>query len=128
MTDTCPFCKPDSERIWFEDESGFVLRDAYPLAQGHALVVFKQHNARLYDFPADTQAALWQLVSEARRRIDEELRSDGFNIGVNDGEAAGQTVMHAHIHVIPRWTDDVTDPRGAIRWAISEKSWYWVDE
>ena len=128
MTDTCPFCKPDSERIWFEDDSGFVLRDAYPISQGHALVVPKQHNASLYDCPADTQAALWQLVSEARRRINEELRPDGFNVGVNDGEAAGQTVMHAHIHVIPRWTDDVTDPRGGIRWVIPEKARYWGDE
>ncbi len=128
MTDTCPFCKPDSERIWFEDDSGFVLRDAYPISQGHALVVPKQHNASLYDFPADTQAALWQLVSEARRRINEELRPDGFNVGVNDGEAAGQTVMHAHIHVIPRWTDDVADPRGGIRWVIPEKARYWGDE
>ena len=128
MPDTCPFCQPDSEQIWFEDQTSFVLRDAYPISQGHALVVPKQHIASLYDFPADRQAALWQLVSEARRRIDEELRPDGFNVGVNDGEAAGQTVMHAHIHVIPRWTDDVADPRGGIRWVIPEKARYWGDE
>ena len=128
MTDTCPFCQPDSEQIWFEDQMGFVLRDAYPISQGHALVVPRQHVARLYDLPADTQAALWQLASEARRRIDEELRSDGFNVGVNDGEAAGQTVMHAHIHVIPRWNGDVADPRGGIRRVIPEKARYWGGE
>ena len=124
MTDICPFCQPDNEQIWFEDQTGFVLRDAYPISQGHALVVLRQHVARLNDFPADTQAALWQLASEARRRIDEELRPDGFNVGVNDGEAAGQTVMHAHIHVIPRWNGDVADPRGGIRWVIPEKARY----
>ncbi len=107
---------------------GFVLRDAYPISQGHALVVPRQHVARLYDFPEDTQAALWQLASETRRRIDEELRPDGFNVGVNDGEAAGQTVMHAHIHVIPRWNGDVADPRGGIRWVIPEKARYWGGE
>ena len=107
---------------------GFVLRDAYPISQGHALVVPKQHTPSLFDLPFDTQAVLWQLVSEARRRINEELRPDGFNVGVNDGEAAGQTVMHAHIHVIPRWKDDVADPRGGIRWVIPEKARYWGDE
>jgi diadenosine tetraphosphate (Ap4A) HIT family hydrolase len=128
MTDICPFCQPDSEQIWFEDQTGFVLRDAYPISQGHALVIPRQHTVSLFQLPIDTQAALWQLVSEARRRIDEELRPDGFNVGVNDGEAAGQTVMHAHIHVIPRWTDDVADPRGGIRWVIPEKARYWGDE
>ena len=128
MTDICPFCQPDNEQIWFEDQTGFVLRDAYPISQGHALVVPKQHTVSLFRLPIETQAALWQLVSEAHRRIDEELRPDGFNVGVNDGEAAGQTVMHAHIHVIPRWTDDVVDPRGGIRWVIPEKARYWGDE
>ena len=128
MPDTCPFCQPHSESIWFDDQFGFVLWDAYPVSKGHALVVPKEHVESLYDLHEAAQAALWQLASEARRRLQEELQPDGFNIGVNDGVAAGQTVMHAHIHVIPRWSSDVPDPRGGVRWVIPEKANYWGDE
>ena len=68
------------------------------------------------------------LVSEVRQQLADELNPDGFNIGLNDGEAAGQTVMHAHIHVIPRWNGDVPDPRGGVRWIIPDKARYWGDE
>ena len=68
------------------------------------------------------------LVSEVRQHLAEQLSPDGFNIGINDGAAAGQTVMHAHIHVIPRWSKDVADPRGGIRWIIPDKARYWGDE
>ena len=67
------------------------------------------------------------LVSDVRQHLAEQLNPNGFNIGVNDGVAAGQTVMHAHIHVIPRWKSDVPDPRGGVRWVIPEKARYWGD-
>lgn len=124
----CPFCQPDSKRIWFLDETGIVVRDAFPVSKGHTLVVPRQHTASLFDLPAATQSALWRLVAEARTRLHDELHPDGFNLGLNDGEAAGQTVMHAHIHVIPRWTGDVPDPRGGIRWVIPDKARYWENE
>jgi diadenosine tetraphosphate (Ap4A) HIT family hydrolase len=128
MAERCPFCEPEKESTWFDDQMGFVLWDAYPVSEGHALVVPKQHVASLYDLPIETQAALWQLVSEARSRLQEEYHPDGFNVGLNDGVAAGQTVMHAHIHVIPRWDNDVPDPRGGVRRIIPEKARYWGDE
>ncbi len=128
QADNCPFCQPDSPTIWFEDESGLVLRDAFPISEGHTLVIPRQHSPSLFDLPTDTQTALWLLVAEARSRLEAELHPDAFNIGVNDGQEAGQTVMHAHIHVIPRWQGDVSDPRGGIRWIIPDKARYWGEE
>lgn len=126
--DNCPFCQPDSQTIWFEDESGLVLRDAFPISEGHTLVIPRQHTASLFDLGDEVQTALWRLAAEARTRLNKGLRPDAFNIGVNDGQEAGQTVMHAHIHVIPRWRGDVSDPRGGIRWIIPEKARYWGAE
>ena len=127
MKEKCPFCEPDKQRIWFDDQIGVVRWDAYPVTQGHTLVVPRQHVASLYELPQETQISLWQLVSEARRRLQDKFSPDGFNIGLNDGEAAGQTVPHVHIHVIPRYNNDVPDPRGGIRWVIPEKARYWGD-
>ena len=125
MPDNCPFCKPDTDRVWVENEIGIVLWDAFPVTQGHTLVVPRQHIASLYQLPPDAQAALWGLVTDARQRLQDDLHPDGFNIGLNDGEAAGQTILHAHIHIIPRYQGDVADPRGGIRWVIPEKARYW---
>jgi diadenosine tetraphosphate (Ap4A) HIT family hydrolase len=125
MPDKCPFCEPDAERVWLENDIGIVLWDAFPVAQGHTLVVPKKHVASIYDLSADDQAVLWALVGEVRQRLQNDLHPDGFNIGLNDGEAAGQTVMHAHIHVIPRRQGDVADPRGGVRWIFPDKARYW---
>ena len=95
------------------------------MTQGHTLVVPRRHVASIYELPADDQVALWALVGETRQRLQEDLQPDGFNIGLNDGEAAGQTILHAHIHVIPRRNGDVGDPRGGVRWIIPEKARYW---
>ena len=125
MTDKCPFCEPDADRVWLENDIGIVLWDAFPVTEGHTLVVPRQHVASIYELPAEEQAALWTLVAEARSRLNEDLAPDGFNIGLNDGEAAGQTILHAHIHIIPRRDGDVNDPRGGVRWIIPEKARYW---
>ena len=102
--------------------------DAFPVAEGHTLVVPKRHVASLFDLAEEEQAALWRLVAQVRGKLASELQPDGFNFGVNDGPAAGQTVMHAHVHVIPRRTGDVADPRGGVRWIVPEKAAYWVEE
>lgn len=124
----CPFCRVDPKSLWFETKHGRVIHDAYPISKGHMLVVPRPHIQSVYDLDTDTQAALFKLVSDVRRRLNEKYHPDGFNVGLNDGEAAGQTVMHAHIHVIPRWTNDVADPRGGVRWIIPDKARYWGDE
>jgi diadenosine tetraphosphate (Ap4A) HIT family hydrolase len=102
-----------------------VLWDAFPVTEGHTLVVPRQHVASIYELSAEEQAALWAVVAEARGRLNDDLHPDGFNIGLNDGEAAGQTILHSHIHIIPRRDGDVADPRGGVRWIIPEKARYW---
>ena len=99
----------------------FAIRDNYPVSPGHTLVVPRRVIATLDETTPAEQRALWELVTAVKRDLREQLRPDGFNIGVNEGAAAGQTVAHLHIHVIPRFTGDVPDPRGGIRHAVMGK-------
>ena len=96
----------------------------YPVSEGHTLVVPKLVVIRLGELPPEVEAACGQqsvrFASSGGR-----YQPDGFNIGINDGRAAGQTIPHAHIHVIPRYKGDVPDPRGGIRWLFSDKAKYW---
>lgn len=121
----CPFCHPPPDRLTAETPDVIALPDRYPVSPGHTLVVPRAHVASVFDLPADTQAEGWRMVTEVRARLEQEHRPDGFNIGVNDGVAAGQTVAHAHVHVIPRFEGDVADPRGGVRWVVPERAPYW---
>jgi len=121
----CPFCSLDPSREWIENEHAIAFADAYPVTDGHTLVIPRKHVASIYELNADEQAAVWSLVAQVRERLLTGMKPDAFNIGVNDGLAAGQTVEHAHVHVIPRRKGDVTDPRGGIRWIIDDKANYW---
>ena len=125
MKSSCPFCSYEPTRAWIENEHAIACPDAYPVTDGHTLVIPRQHVSSLYELSAEQQSAVWNLVAEVRQRLLTGLKPDGFNIGVNDGLAAGQTVEHAHVHVIPRYIGDVPDPRGGIRWIISEHAKYW---
>ena len=118
----CPFCSFDPSHKWIENEHAIAFADAFAVADGHTLVIPRQHVASIYALPADQQSAVWNLIAQVRNRLLAELKPDGFNIGVNDGLAAGQTIEHAHVHIIPRRKGDVTDPRGGIRWIIEEKA------
>ncbi|HTP27887.1 MAG TPA: HIT family protein, partial [Anaeromyxobacteraceae bacterium] len=99
-----------------------------PLSPGHTLVVPRQHVADLFALPPEEQADIWRLVATVRERLVAERRPDGFNIGLNVGDAGGQTVGHAHVHVIPRFRGDVPDPRGGVRWIIPARAAYWRNE
>jgi diadenosine tetraphosphate (Ap4A) HIT family hydrolase len=123
--DTCPFCAVSPDRITLENEHALAFRDGYPVSQGHTLVVPRLHDASVFDLGPAEQAALWRLVGQVRAQLQDELDPDAFTIGINDGVAAGRTVPHAHVHVIPRWIDDVPDPRGGVRWVIPGKADYW---
>jgi diadenosine tetraphosphate (Ap4A) HIT family hydrolase len=123
----CPFCLLEKPRILLENDFAAAISDRFPVAPGHTLVIPKQHVASLFDLPQEEQSALWRLVALVRDKLKIEIAADGFTVGVNDGLAAGQTVMHAHVHVIPRRNGDVADPRGGVRWIIPDKARYWTE-
>ena len=123
---SCPFCKHAPSSLWLESVSALALWDGFPISEGHTLVVPRLHVASLFDLPAPELAAVWDFVSRVRAELTSRLGVAAFNIGLNDGRAAGQTVMHAHIHVVPRRDGDMPDPRGGVRWVIPEKADYWT--
>lgn len=121
----CPFCSLPDSRIILEDSVAVVVRDAYPVAPGHTLVIPRRHVGSFFELHHSEQAAMLTLVDRARQGLEREFSPDGYTIGVNDGAAAGQTVPHVHMHVIPRHRGDVADPRGGIRWVLPLKARYW---
>jgi diadenosine tetraphosphate (Ap4A) HIT family hydrolase len=91
-------------------------------------VVPTRHVSDFFELSADEQHAVWQRVAEVRQRLAQGFARAGFNVGLNAGSAAGQTVPHAHVHVIPRYDGDVTDPRGGVRWVIPGRAAWWENE
>lgn len=123
---TCPFCNVAADRIWIENDHAIAFPDAFPVTDGHMLIVPRKHVSSTYELEMDEQQSIWALVGEVRQRLLTGLKPpDGFNIGFNDGLAAGQTVQHAHVHIIPRQHGDVPDPRGGIRWVVADNAPYW---
>ena len=127
MTDPtdCPFCSMPAERIIDRNEFGFVIRDAYPISPGHTLVIPYRHVGSFFAISEADRNGLMQLLDTAKTTLDADFSPAGYNIGINDGVAAGQTVLHLHIHLIPRYFGDMPDPRGGVRWVIAEKAKYW---
>ena len=123
----CPFCERIAERedLYATTEFAVAFPDGFPVSDGHTLVVPKRHVSRAEQLERAEWAGLFDLVREVSRELASLPGVEGVNVGVNSGEAAGQTVGHAHVHVIPRRPGDVEDPRGGIRWVIPEKADYW---
>ncbi len=119
----CPFCEIDRP-IQGENDHALAIHDAYPVSEGHTLVIPKRHVADVTDLNDAEYEACWSLVRDVIADLRKELRPDGINIGVNCGEAAGQTVDHAHVHVIPRFRGDTPNPRGGVRSVIPHKQDY----
>lgn len=109
-------------------ESDLVVcfRDAYPVNPGHVHIVPRRHTPDFFDLSGLERDAMFDMVEEVRKWLAEEFAPDGYNIGLNIGEAAGQTVPHAHLHVIPRYLGDVDDPRGGMRWVHPDRAPYWT--
>jgi len=125
MTKDCPFCTLPHDRIIDSNEMGFVIRDGFPISPGHTLIIPKRHVSSFFEISQEERDALLDLLDQAKKVIAKELSPDSFNIGINDGPAAGQTVPHLHIHLIPRFKGDQEDPRGGVRWIIPGKAKYW---
>lgn len=108
-----------------EHEDAIAIRDKYPVSEGHTLIIPRRHIRSLFDLQAEEQAGMWSMVAEVRAFLVRQFAPDGFNLGVNDGDAAGQTVDHAHVHLIPRRRGDQPDPRGGVRNIFPEHARYW---
>jgi diadenosine tetraphosphate (Ap4A) HIT family hydrolase len=122
---TCPFCCLVPEQILLEGSVAVALWDSYPLNPGHVLLVPRRHVASWFEATAAERDEMLHLADDARRVVLERHSPDGFNLGINDGAAAGQTVPHLHLHLIPRYRGDVPDPRGGVRWIIPDRAVYW---
>jgi diadenosine tetraphosphate (Ap4A) HIT family hydrolase len=118
----CPFC--DNPKKVIENELAFAHYDTYPVSNGHCLVITRRHIAGYFQATAEEKAAIWELVDEVKPIIDRDFGPDGYNVGVNVGPAAGQSIPHLHIHVIPRYAGDVEKPQGGVRGVIPHKQKY----
>ena len=121
----CPFCTLPPERIISENELAVAIRDGYPVTDGHTLIIPRRHVADYFELHQPEQNAIESLVKECRTALlNADSKIDGFNVGANVGQSAGQTVFHVHIHLIPRRTGDIDNPRGGVRGVIPDKRIY----
>ena len=120
---TCIFCTPNRE-ILAENANGLAFFDSFPVSRGHALVVPKRHVMTLFEMSEEESTDCFRLVLALRDLLLARYSPHGFNVGANCGEAAGQSVWHAHIHLIPRYKGDVPEPRGGVRGVVPGKASY----
>ena len=118
--DACELCAPQD--VLLEDALAYVRLDNNSLSRGHVLVVPRRHVASFFDMTDDEKACVLKLLDRAKAHIESEFAPDGYNIGVNVGRAGGQSRMHVHVHLIPRYEGDVADPRGGIRCVLANKA------
>lgn len=122
----CPFCERIARgEVTFAEGAAVGFPDAVPVTRGHTLVVSRRHEPDLLALSAKELDDMWRLARHVCAVLAEDLQADGFNLGVNVGRAAGQTVPHAHLHVMPRFAEDTDDPRGGVRWIFPSSARYW---
>lgn len=125
----CLFCTIDASRIIVKNKLAFAIRDAFPVSEGHTLIIPHRHVETFFELSDEEVLACKDLLHQERQNIiQNDKRVTGFNIGINSGASAGQTIFHCHIHLIPRRIGDVEDPRGGIRHIIPNKGYYKVDD
>ncbi len=120
--DPCLFCTPRG--VTRKNELAYCTRDSYPVSPGHSLIIPFRHSASFFDLTPDEIAACMALVSEEQRVLEAEFEPDGYNVGVNVSPAAGQSIFHTHIHLIPRYSGDSVRPQGGVRQVIPDKAAY----
>jgi diadenosine tetraphosphate (Ap4A) HIT family hydrolase len=129
VSDNCPFCgmlQGSIEReVIASNDLAFCVTDGFPVTDGHALIIPKRHIGSFFEITEEERKALFELLDQAKKICDTEFKPASYNIGINDGPAAGQTVPHVHIHLIPRYESDDEDPRGGVRWVVPDKADYW---
>ena len=121
----CPFCNPDAKReLILESATAFAIFDKFPVSNGHALIIPKKHCSDYFELTFKEQSACWFMLNKVKEILKKKFNPDGFNVGININESAGQTVPHVHIHLIPRYKGDVENPRGGVRGVIPERRNY----
>lgn len=123
-TSDCPFCRLPTERILAANEQAVAVADAFPVSAGHALLIPRRHVVSYFELTEEEVVAVHALLCRMKDRLDETLKAGGYNIGVNVGAVAGQTVGHVHVHLIPRHAGDVAEPFGGVRNIIPGKGRY----
>ena len=121
----CAFCTLRAERILGENEHMVWILDAHPVSPGHSLIVSKRHVESFFETTPAEREAILSLLDRAREHVRQNHAPSGYNIGINEGSAAGQSVQHFHVHLIPRFAGDSKDPRGGVRWVIRDRADYW---
>lgn len=116
---SCPFCLLNEFAI--ENEVAFAIFDKYPVNKGHLLIIPKRHVEQYFDLTLEERQAIDDLLFKGKKLMDQQYQPDGYNVGINCGEAAGQTIFHVHVHLIPRYKGDIDEPRGGVRGVIPEK-------
>lgn len=119
----CPFCS-DGIKIIKENEFAIAFYDKYPVNKGHVLIITRRHISDFFETSIEERFAINELLDECKDILDETYTPDGYNIGINCGETAGQTIFHVHVHLIPRYEKDMDEPRGGVRGVIPEKRLY----
>jgi diadenosine tetraphosphate (Ap4A) HIT family hydrolase len=127
MSTPCPFCTLAEDRILASNDLAIATPDGFPVSPGHTLIIPKRHVASWFDTTPEEQLAVISLLGEMKKHLDGERSPAGYNIGINDGPAAGQTVRHLHLHLIPRYDGDTEDPRGGVRWVFPHRAAYWKE-
>jgi ATP adenylyltransferase len=121
----CPFCRISEEReLIAESSTAYSVYDKFPVSEGHALIISKRHCADYFELSNEEQSDCWTMINTVKHILTKKYNPDGFNIGINVNEAAGQTIPHIHIHLMPRYKGDVKDPEGGVRGVIPEKRIY----
>ena len=111
----CVFCNLDKNQILFENELALAFFDGMPVSKGHTLIIPKRHSRNYFELTKEEILAIFELSQKVKEYLDKQYHPDGYNVGFNVDEAGGQSVMHAHMHVIPRYKGDAPNPRGGIR-------------
>lgn len=125
MKTPCPFCNIDhSTEVVCETPTCIAFYDRYPVSPGHTLIIPKRHVASYFDLSDAERADMDMMLQHVKQTLDKRYHPDGYNIGINIGTAAGQTIFHVHMHLIPRYKGDVVNPKGGVRGVIPEKQRY----
>ncbi|AGK98633.1 HIT family protein [Clostridium pasteurianum] len=112
---SCIFCEYQKREYIAENESAFAIYDKFPVNKGHVLIIPKRHFESFFEATEEEIKDIYSLMHKVKKNIDKELKPEGYNVGVNVGYYAGQTVMHLHVHLIPRYKGDVENPKGGVR-------------